>query len=352
MSASNARILVIRMSAMGDVVFALPVLEELRSWMPHAHITWLVEDRHASLLRGHPSIDELLVFPRKSGKLAQIRHLRQLRKQKPWDAILDLQSNAKSGLQLLFCKSRRKIGFGKPIAREFSTLFTHETVTVPWRFHHSARNLVMLQQFGWPGKADIPGTTLVSADALRNRWPLPQTLQKEMADAVSGPPPIFLHTTVSPKGLDKDWPANCWAELAQELHKEGHQILLLWTPADLEKVNTIFDLADGTARMAPETPSLQHLMALTDQGKLLIGTDSGPVHLAAKRGLSVLGLYGPTDPARSCPPGPHRIATILPRGETPPKRRRLQPSPLMLNLPVSLVLEQALTMLNSPLNEG
>ncbi len=186
MLAANARILIIRMSAMGDVVFALPVLEELRSWLPHAHITWLVEDRHASLLQGHPSFDELLVFPHKSGKLAQLRHLQQLRKHKPWDAILDLQSNAKSGLQRLFCKSRRKIGFGKPIAKEFSTLFCDETVTVPWRFHYSARNLVMLQQLGWSGRAEIPDTTPIPAGVLRNCWPLSKTLQKEMADALLG----------------------------------------------------------------------------------------------------------------------------------------------------------------------
>ena len=115
-------------------------------------------------------------------------------------------------------------------------------------------------------------------------------------------------------------------------------------------MNAVIDLADGDAQLAPATPSLQHLMALTDQGKLLIGTDSGPVHLAAKRGTPVLGLFGPTDPAHCCPPDPHRIATTIPAGETPPKRRRLRPSPLMQNLPVHLVLEQARAMLKSPLS--
>ncbi|MFQ5749783.1 MAG: glycosyltransferase family 9 protein, partial [Planctomycetota bacterium] len=117
----DARVLFVRLSALGDMVFALPALQALRHHLPQARVDWLVEDRHAAFPAGHPGVDEVIVFPRapwkrarglgRLGAMGRISdHLLRLRRRNPYDAVLDFQGNLKSALHLLFCRSPLKVG--------------------------------------------------------------------------------------------------------------------------------------------------------------------------------------------------------------------------------------------------
>lgn len=329
---ADARILAVRMSALGDIVFALPVLDALREALPEARIDWLVEDRHAAVLADHPGISEVLQVPRKQwrngrGLFTMLGFLRGLKRRGRYDLVLDFQSNLKSGLQMLHVKSGCKVGFAKPVAREGAHRFHHVHAEVPARCHRSERDLMLLRAVGWRGEANFQG-----------HWPLPQEVLTTYDETPQGT--VLLHTTTTVYGQDKLWPIPQWAELAQALHEEGAKVQLLWTPADRAKVEEVAVASRGTASLAPATPSLAHLMALSDRAACLIGTDSGPVHLAAYRGTPVVALFGPTDPQVYCPPG-EKVAIVYPgtQGEEPPKRDRTRRSPWMDRIDVSMVMD-------------
>ncbi len=329
----GARVLIVRMSALGDLVFALPVLHALRRELPGCTIDWLAEDRCAELPRSHPLVAETLVFPRRAwrggrGLLPLAASLRALRRREPYDLILDLQSNLKSWLHLRFLRGH-KIGFDAPLAREGAQRLLDARAPDPGRVHRCARDLALLPAAGL--RAGVP---------VFAAWPLPP----EAAAGLAFPPTPFvlLHTSVTAYGRDKEWPAERWAELARALRGAGQRPLALWTPGDRPGVESIVALAGGALELAPATPSLGALMALCDRAALLIGTDSGPVHLAAMRGTSVLALFGPTDPVVYAPPGP-RVRLLWPGapGEPPPPRDRSRRSPWMERLTTAEVAAAA-----------
>jgi ADP-heptose:LPS heptosyltransferase len=317
----NPRILVIRLSAMGDLVFALPAIKALKNARPDATIDWLVEDKHSALLTSCPFINEVIIYPRSTlTTLSLFKHLKALRNRSSYDVIFDLQSNSKSAMQLLALKSKHKFGFARGIAKEGAHFFHHHHVNVTPRMHRTARDTEFVKSV--IGDIAIPEQV---------RWPLDVTSD--------GSGLTLLHTTTTHYGRDKDWGADNWAALASQLKEDGHDVALLHTPADLGYVQRIANTAD--VNLAPTTPSLEHLMALLDESKLLISTDSGPAHIAALRGNKVVCLFGATDPVVYAPPGNRDNIKVIYAGDIntpPPKRQRDRQSLLMKKIAVADVL--------------
>ncbi len=317
----GARVLVVRLSALGDLVFALPVLPALRRALPDCRIDWLAEDRCADLPRSHPLVSETLVFARGDwrggrGLFTVWRQLRALRERPPYDLILDLQSNLKSALHLHYLRGR-KAGFDAPLAREGAQRFVDVRAPDPGRVHRCQRDLSLLTAAGLPVGAPEFASWPLSASAIGG-------------GTVPSSPYVLLHVSVTAYGRDKEWPAEHWAELARALKASGRRPLALWTPGDRPRVDDVVARAGGALELAPATPSLTALMALCDGAELLIGTDSGPVHLAALRGTRVLALFGPTDPVVYAPPGPRaRVLFAGAPGAEPPPRDRTRRSPWM-----------------------
>ncbi len=334
--APDARVLAVRLSALGDVVFAMPAVRALRQLVPQGRLDWLTEDRHDELVRGFPGVDEVIRFPRAGfrrpgGKAAMLRHLRALRGRR-YDLVVDFQGNLKSALHLFLLKAPRKLGFDRPTAREGAQRFLDERVPDPGRVPRAERDLALVRRLGFAGPAPAPGP-----------WPL----RVPAVSPLPGPAPrVLLHSSVTRYGRDKEWPRPAWVALARRLAAAGCAVEMLWTPSDRAAVEALVAEA-GCASLAPPTPGLQELMALTDAADLLIGTDSGPVHLAAVRGTPVLALFGPTDPLRYAPPGPRaRTISVLPDGEAPPVRDRSCRSPLMDALEPEAVTAAALDLLD------
>lgn len=335
---AGARVLVVRLSALGDLVFALPVLHALHRGLPGCRVDWLAEDRCADLPRSHPLVSDTLVFPRRAwrgglGVGAVWRHLRGLTRLPPYDLILDLQSNLKSAMHLWHLRGR-KVGFGPPLAREGSARFLDARAPDPGRVHRCARDLAVLAAAGVEVGAPVFAP-----------WPLPAG-----ASAGLQPPPgryALLHCSVTAYGRDKEWPAERWAALARGLRDAGRAPLALWTPADRGAVERVVAAAGGALGWAPATPSLGALMRLCDGAELLVGTDSGPTHLAAMRGTPVVALFGPTDPETYAPPGPRaRVVYAGAAGEPPPPRDRSRRSPWMERITVERVLSACVASLN------
>ena len=153
LSLTKPRILLIKLSSLGDVIHALPTLEALRSLYPRGHITWLVEDTNAPVLAGHPALDEVWPVPRP--RLGNARFLANLQetfqtarrlRQEPFDLVIDLQGLLKSAFWVALARGGRKLGYDR--TREFSYLALTERLApfdpeahAVWRYLNVARHL-------------------------------------------------------------------------------------------------------------------------------------------------------------------------------------------------------------------
>jgi heptosyltransferase-1 len=152
-------ILIIRLSAIGDVINVLPSLRLLRSKFPNARITWLVEDRASEIPRDHPDVDEVIIYPRKkwqSGILKVNRSFSMISeslsfykklRRNHYDLVIDFQGNLKSAVMNLITGSGNRLGFGKGHCKEFNYLSTkHHAYPVGKKIHRIEKNLSLLKE--------------------------------------------------------------------------------------------------------------------------------------------------------------------------------------------------------------
>lgn len=355
----TARLLVARLSALGDIVFAVPAVAALRERFPDAQIDWLVEDRFEGLVRSLPFVDEALVFPRRqwknsglgkpggfgSGLRAMLGHIRALRDRAPYDAVIDFQGNLKSSLQLGQLDAVLRVGFAKGASKEGAHRRYDLRVPDPGRSPRADRDYALVRAFL---NQRFPDTSAPNKPPSVAPWPLDAHAVRDMLAAIEKDTLDFvlLHHGFTAYGQDKEWPIEHWGALCKQLRAAGHRPRLLWTPAERDRAEKILIAAEGKATLAPATPSIDHLMALLDRARLLIGTDSGPLHLSALRGNEVLALYGPTDPVRFAPPGPRAHTLREQQGDAePPPRDRSRRAPSMDALLPGTVAERALAIL-------
>jgi lipopolysaccharide heptosyltransferase I len=292
------RILIVRTSAIGDVLHGLPVLCALRNRWPQAHLSWVVETRAAELLRGHAALDELVVVPRGwlRSPQAVFALRRQLRRLSP-EVALDLQGLTKSAVAARLSGASRRIGFSAPDARELSRWFYTEQVRSQ-ATHVVDRCLELLRPLGIDRPAvrfDLP-TNQAAVGAAR-RWQEQLRLGRRFA-------------TLNPGAgwPSKLWPAERYAAVAQHVGQVwGLRSLVVWA-GQVERTwaETIVAGSGGHAVPAPPT-SLTELAALCRLAALFVGSDTGPLHLAAAVGTPCVGLFGPMPAERNGPYGPNHI---------------------------------------------
>jgi lipopolysaccharide heptosyltransferase I len=293
------RILIVRLSALGDVVHALPMLDALRRARPDAHIGWLVEEAAASLLDGHPQIDRVWVAPRgeMKGLLRQgrygkafglVQQTRRALRSAQYDLTLDVQCNLRSAFLAHATGAPRRIAFAPPFSKEGARHLATELVTVTGEPQSKVeRDLEILRPLGIDpagarSQLAIPEEDRVAARTLRAR-----------EGAMVG-----LHPGVSGFGSFKRWAPERYAQLARRLHDDrGVKSLVTWGPGEEALASSIVADADGAAVLAPATRSLRALGALYEVCDVVVAADTGPLHLAAALGVPTVGLYGPKDPA-------------------------------------------------------
>ena len=293
------RILIVRLSALGDVVHTLPLLDALRRARPRAHIGWLVEEPAASLLEGHPQLDRVWIAPRHAarrlrsvgrplaaaGRLAEVaRGLRAAR----YQLTLDTQCNLRSSLWARASGAGVRIGFAPPFTKEKAHWWSTLRVEAPRDGQLKAhRNLELLAPLG------------IDTAGARPRIAIPDAARR-IADPLraSGARAIALHPGVSGFGAIKQWAPDRFAALARRLRDErGARCLVTFGPSERDLARRVVDASGGAAELAPETTSLLELAALYEACDVVVAGDTGPLHLAAALGVPVVGLYGPKDPA-------------------------------------------------------
>jgi heptosyltransferase-1 len=333
LSPSEPRILLIKLSSLGDVIHALPTLEALRTLYPQGHITWLVEDTNAPVLAELPALDEVWTVPRPrlgSGRFLENLHeflssARRLRQQ-PFDLVIDLQGLLKSAFWVALARAARKVGYDR--TREFSYLalterlapFDPETHAV-WRYLNVARHL--------------------GAPATSPRFRLGLNLPEDLSHLVhlkTGQPLAILHPGA--RWPTKLWPGAHWARLAEWLAREkGFQVIFTGSPGDRGLVEEIMAQADMPLLNLAGRTSLAELAALLQKARIAVTTDTGPMHLAAALGTPVVALFGPTAPWRTGPFGQGHEVVRLGLSCSPCFQRQCPEPGCLTELPVSSAQE-------------
>jgi lipopolysaccharide heptosyltransferase I len=300
---------IVKLSSLGDIVHALPVAAALRQTLPHGHLTWVVEHHEAALLRGNPAIDEVAVadtrgWRRLSGRGAHAVRavgtlLRQFR-HRGFDVAVDLQGNLKSGVLTAATGAALRIGFTARRCREpINALFTNRRIEPPLTARHVVdQHLALLGPLGVePGKATFWLPRDAAADAAMGR-----ALGGYGLSPATGL--VVLHPGAGRAA--KRWASGRFTELARRLRAAtGTAVLVLWGPAERSHAEAI--ARESGALLAPPT-DLPALLALLRRTRVMVAADTGPLHLAAALDVACVGLYGPTDPARTGPYGSgHRV---------------------------------------------
>jgi heptosyltransferase I len=292
------RILIVRLSAIGDVLHGLPVLCALRRALPEAHLAWVVEGRGAELLAGHPALDELIVV--RKGWLKRPRAALDLwrRLHGRFDVTIDVQGLTKSALAARLSGARRRIGFAAPQGRELSPWLNNECVR-PARTHVIDRNLELLAPLGIQSQVacfDLPER---QADA--------EFARRVVAEQASGGPFALINPGAG-------WPSKVWSPerfgaVAVRLGRaRGLPSLVVWAGSEERAwAEQIAAAGSPWATAAPAT-TLCQLAALARRAALVISSDTGPLHLAAAVGTPCVGLFGPMPAERNGPYGPGHIA--------------------------------------------
>ncbi|MEM6454672.1 MAG: glycosyltransferase family 9 protein [Acidobacteriota bacterium] len=348
-------ILLVRTSALGDIVHALPVLIALRRALPNARIGWVVEQVFAPVLAGHPDLDlvvpvRLRAWRRTLGARATRRELRTaLRALRAFraDVALDLMGNHKGALLARLSGARRVIGAARRDRREpESALWLRETVPTP-SVHAVDRMLDLLAAVGVaaPTPVDFAGDRLMMPDsaALADAGAEDAALARLLAD--DAPPFVLLQ--VGAGWGNKIYPPARWGAVARVLRAQtGHEVWVPVAPGERHLADAAAEASDGAARCVDAGP-FPVFAALVRRSRLLIGGDTGPLHLAHALGTPVVCVLGPTDPARN---GPYRqpercVYLRLPCSFC--HRRMDDARPCLLDLPARAVVARAVAVLET-----
>jgi len=288
------RVLVIKLSALGDFILAFPAFERIRAAHPGARITLLTTPPFADLARASPWFDAVEADGRPGSLAGALALIMRLRRRRP-DLVYDLQGNDRTNLlfqALRPCPPRWSgvaLGCALPHANP-----------ARMRTHTLERQAEQLRAAGiWP---DAP-TRAGAAAPPDIRWMLPLAATAP-AEALAEPRPIALLVPgAAPRRPAKRWPAGHYADLARRLGDLGYAVQLIGGPAEADLAAAIAGAAPGVANLAGRT-DLFGVAALGARAAIAVGNDTGPIHLIAAAGAPTVVLFSAdSDPALCAPRG-------------------------------------------------
>ena len=291
----SKRVLIVRLGSMGDIVHALPALVTLKENFPAWEVDWLVERRWRGLLDGNPYLNRVVEFDTLKWRSSLFSSfawrefggaLRQVRERR-YDYAIDLQGALKSAVACRLSGARQVIGFERPWLREpgASVFYTR-------RIHSDAVHIV---------EANLALAAALGARHPVFRFPLPT------GDVAAIPPPwrdgAIAMINPGAGWQAKQWPAAGYAEVCDQIEQQYRlPVIINCGPGEAALAVEI----QGACRQAHPQPfsgSIAGLIALLRRARLMVGPDTGPLHLAAALGVPTVALFGPTDPERNGPYG-------------------------------------------------
>jgi heptosyltransferase I len=316
------RLLIVRLGAMGDVIHGLPAVTALRAVFPEAMLGWLIEERWAELLcplatprsgprsAQRPLVDRVhtvntqqwrtapfsvATWERVAASLSDVRAAR-------YEVALDLQGAVRSSLLARWSGAPVIYGAAQPRENLASMFYTRQII--PRGQHVVEQNLSLAEAVAHQ-PLKIPRVELP------RDLPVEQECDRRLK--TQGTQEFALLNPGAGWGA-KQWPAERYGEVARRLAENGVKSLINFGPGEKKLADVVETASGGTAEAF--TGSLTQLIALTRRASLFIGGDTGPMHLAAALGVPVVGIFGPTDPARNGPFGTTSIVLRSPASNT------------------------------------
>ncbi len=286
------RVCIVMMSAVGDAVHVLPLVNALKRHSPKVHITWILQPGPATLVRGHRSVDEILLFDRAKG-VGAFSEIRRALAAREFDLVINLQVYFKAGIVTAFTRAPVKLGFDRARARDFNWLFTTHRIP-PHEPQH-----VQDQYFEFLTALSVPHEP-VEWDL--GPWPLERPWQREFFSRFNRPVASIVVATSKPQ---KDWLPERWAQVVDALwHDFALQPVLVGGLSERERhaERVILEGARAPAHSALGS-GLRNLVGILDGSRLVLSPDTGPLHMAVALDRPVVSLLGYTNPKRT---GPYR----------------------------------------------
>jgi heptosyltransferase-1 len=367
------RILVVRLGAMGDVLHTLPAVAALHTLFPSAEIGWAIEERWLELLcacgPGGSPVDGVIHWRPRSPEKPLVDHIHVVNTRtwraeflsdetwkEAWDAVrelrriqydvaIDFQGAWKSAMVAVASGAPVRIGFRNPREHPASVFYTRQVSSTGT--HIVEQNLSLLSAFDhlagydWAAMRQVvltepPRTPELPLDDAHELWANQELVRLDL-----------FHRDFAIINPGAGWGAKCWlaesyAAVARGLAERGVRSLVNFGPGEDELAHEVENGSDGAAKA--RRYSLSELIALTRRARLFIGGDTGPMHLAAALRIPVIGIFGPTNPARNGPYATEAIVLRSPESVTN-HSRRARPDQAMLLIRPEEVLTAALNLL-------
>lgn len=360
-------LLIVRLSAMGDVIHTLPAAAALRQAFPEATLGWLIEERWAELLctlryprSGPRSAQRPLVDRVHSVNTAEWR--RALLSFNTWqqiavglselrgihyDAVIDFQGAVRSALLARWSGAPAVYGDAQPRENAASMFYTRP-ILLPTNGTHVIEQAVALAEAVIP-RTTIPSamisSAMVSTEPLHSGvvFPIDPDAEKKISTLTADVKNYVILNPGAGWGA-KMWPVERFGQVAKALAGDGFTSLINCGPGEEELAASVVAASEGTARRI--SCSVSELIALTRRARLFVGGDTGPMHLAAALKIPVIAIFGPTSPARN---GPFATRSIVLRSASSltDHTRHGEPEQGLLQITVNEVVSACRNLLQS-----
>ncbi len=296
------RVVLVRLSALGDIVHAWPLAEALLAERPDLRLTWVVEEPFRFLVEGHPAVDVALTIntrgwrraPLSSRTRTEVARLRSRFGELRPELAIDPQGVLKSAVVTRWSSAAARVGLARPWRRELIAGWAY-TTTLPGSAsdpHVVATNLELVRAVGGtPPPHAVPPDGSWLRDRLQGIAP---------PSAVAGGCAVLVPGAGSPRKL---LPVATLAEVAHGIVEIGLEVVVVWGPGERDRAEAVAAAAGDGVAVAPPT-DLGQLTLLLDGARVVVGGDTGPVHLAASLGVPTVALFNATDWRRNGPLGP------------------------------------------------
>jgi lipopolysaccharide heptosyltransferase II len=292
---SQPRLLIVKLSAIGDCLLASPVARALRVKFPDAHIAWVVQSKSHAVVEGNPFIDETIIWQGAGvgGALTTVREIRRRR----FDALLDLQGLLKSALlvRLSGAKVRLVSNRAKPVAQRAANVIVPMPEPVP----HAAQQYLRMA-----------AALDANSEDCRLIMPL-DDCDRQFADDflrqhnVNGATLVGVNPSASRP--IKRWQVEKFAAIADAVAARGAIPMVFGSPTEMADAQRLVSLTKCPPLMAAGKTTLRQLAALLERCAVLVTADTGPMHVATAVGTPVVAVFGPTDPFCTGPVGDEHI---------------------------------------------
>jgi len=345
-------ILIVKLSAIGDVVHTLPSLAAIRVLYPDAHITWVIEEASSDIIQNHPHLDRILVSRRKywvdnlkkfrniSKTITEIRSLISDLRDRHYDLVIDFHGLLKSSVFVFLSGGKMKLGYDS--MQEMSGLFLNDKIFQDMSKHAVDRYMDFPRHLG----AEVEQPEFSISIEEDNKTRVRRLLRANNIDNTDS----FVAINAIAFWKTKLWDDDKFARLCDRIVEELHYTVVFTGSASDGSIERIRSKMTQPSVNLEGRTSLRDLAYLYTLSVLLVTTDSGPMHIAAAVKTPTVALFGPTDPARTGPYGENHIVIRKKLSCSPCFLKRCNTNQCMQEISTDEVFEAIKTVIKNRLN--